>query len=360
MTSEKKKKIGLLLLALSATVGLAILNMSKDRDSKEEQSESNVLHEVPEGESAPVQESKSKAYTAPETQKKKSIDDYWDKCLAESQDDEKKEENAGSIHGGASSTDLFGETERQPSRQNRTYENPYRESHAEREERHRRRQEEALELAARMQEQEAFEDIPMDNRSIEIPDAEAEQSPSQVRRTSIISSLDSSWESSNIGSLEDDTDISAEDESKPFTCMFSKAVKLKNGDRVSLILLEDMVVSGILVPKYTHLMASCQISGRLELEIGNLETGGRIIPLGYEAYDIDGSKGIYCPDVGSEGRTIRNKGTNLIGSTLNSRVGRIAGDVVSTGVSLLQGRDGERTVSVPAGYTFYIIKKKDR
>ena len=96
------------------------------------------------------------------------------------------------------------------------------------------------------------------------------------------------------------------------------------------------------------------------MEIASLEIGGRIIAFGYEAYDIDGSKGIYCPDVGNEGQTVRNRGTSLIGSTLTSRMGRVAGDVVSTGVSLLQGRNGEIAISVPAGYTFYIMKKKEQ
>ena len=180
----------------------------------------------------------------------------------------------------------------------------------------------------------------------------------EVRRTSIISSLDD--EAGLIGSLGSDDTIFTDDGSRPFPCMFSKASKLKDGDRVSIILLEDIVVSGTLVPRNTHLMASVSLSNRLELKIASLELGGRIISFGYEAYDIDGSKGIYCPDVGNERSTVRSRGTGLIGSTLSSRVGRVAGDVVSTGVSLLQNRDGERTVSVPAGYTFFIMKKTEQ
>ena len=83
---------------------------------------------------------------------------------------------------------------------------------------------------------------------------------------------------------------------------------------------------------YPHVIPErrCCTSDRLELKIASLELNGRIISFGYEAYDIDGSKGIYYPDV------------------------------VSTGVSLLQSRNGERTVSVPAGYTFFIMKKTEQ
>jgi hypothetical protein len=190
------------------------------------------------------------------------------------------------------------------------------------------------------------------------PEQKKEEPVTEVRRTSIISSLDD--EAGLIGSLGSDDTIFTDDGSRPFPCMFSKASKLKDGDRVSIILLEDIVVSGTLVPRNTHLMASVTLSNRLELKIASLEIGGRIISFGYEAYDIDGSRGIYCPDVGNERATVRSRGTGLINSTLSSRMGRVASDVVSTGVSLLQSRDGERTVSVPAGYTFFIMKKTEQ
>ena len=118
------------------------------------------------------------------------------------------------------------------------------------------------------------------------------------------------------------------------------------------------VVGGIPVPKNSHLMARCQLSDRLELEFENIEIGGRILHLGYEAYDVDGSKGIYCPDVSGTGKQVRSRGSNIISSALTGRLGRIAGEVVSTGVSIAQNAGGEITVSVPAGYTFYIVKSK--
>jgi hypothetical protein len=116
------------------------------------------------------------------------------------------------------------------------------------------------------------------------------------------------------------------------------------------------MVGGIPVPKNTHLMARCKLSDRLELEFENIEIGGRILHLGYEAYDVDGSRGIYCPDVSGTGKQVRSRGSNIISSTLTGRMGRIAGEVLSTGVSIAQSAGGEITVSVPAGYTFYIVK----
>ena len=118
------------------------------------------------------------------------------------------------------------------------------------------------------------------------------------------------------------------------------------------------MVGGIPVPKNTHLMARCKLSDRLELEFENIEIGGRILHLGYEAYDVDGSKGIYCPDVSGTGKQVRSRGSNIISSTLSGRMGRIASEVLSSGISIAQSAGGEITVSVPAGYTFYIVKSQ--
>jgi hypothetical protein len=182
--------------------------------------------------------------------------------------------------------------------------------------------------------------------------------PAKVKRSDIISSLDG-WEGDGgISSLDEDSAVMPEDPYIPFRCMFARESKITDGQRVTVILLDDINVSGTSVPRNTHLMATCQLTNRLELEFVNIEIGGRILPLGFEAYDIDGSKGIYCPDAGSAGKTVKSRGADIVSSTLSSRLGRVARDVASTGISLVQSADGQRTVSVPAGYTFFIIKKK--
>ena len=71
---------------------------------------------------------------------------------------------------------------------------------------------------------------------------------------------------------------------------------------------------------------------------------------------MDGSKGIYCPDVANTGKQVRSRGSNIISSTLTGRMGRLAGEVLSSGISIAQSAGGEVTVNVPGGYTFYIVK----
>ena len=181
---------------------------------------------------------------------------------------------------------------------------------------------------------------------------------SQVKRSGEISSLEGWDGDGGLSSLDDDPSGFSEDPYTPFRCMFARESKVSDGQRVTVILLDDLMVAGISVPRNTHLMATCQISNRLELEFTNIEIGGKILPLGYEAYDVDGSKGIYCPDAGSSGKTVKNRGTDIVSSALSSRLGRVARDVASTGIAIIQSADGQRTVSIPAGYTFFIIKKE--
>ena len=356
---EKTKRNAFILFAV-AGVALAVgvaFSLVKDSDKEAEPPVENVYADLPEAEDAEIPKSKSQAYLRSEGGKSK-IEDYWDECLPDEETlapQQNSSSGAVSSPRTASAEELLGldDKPRQspaPSRPS----NPYRETPQEREARHQRRHEEALELAGRIQEgqngstdEQYMSEVPVE--TIPLPEAE-------VRRSSTISSVDG-W-GDGLSSLDDDLSATEEDPYIPLKCMFARDSKLTDGQRVTVILLEDLMVSGISVPKNTHLMAACQISNRLELEFANIEIGGRILSLGYEAYDIDGSKGIYCPDAGSAGKTARSRGTDIIGSTLSGRLGRVAREVTSTGIALIQSADGQRTVSVPAGYTFFIVKKK--
>lgn len=178
-----------------------------------------------------------------------------------------------------------------------------------------------------------------------------------VRRSSAMSSLDGGA-GNGFSTLSDGED--AHDGTEyPFECMFVRAEKLREGSRVSVRLLEDMVVGGVLIPRNTHLMAMCAIGKRLELTVSSVEMNSRIYQLGYDAYDTDGGKGIYCPDLGGETRrSVQSRGLSSIGRVIGGRMGRLASEAVQTGVSVAQARNGEVTVSVPAGYRFFLVKKQ--
>lgn len=359
--NKYKKEIGfgLVIIAVIFLITVALLRKTK-KDSNNIQPQETVYIEVPEGDVTDMTSSKSEAYLKSSNSSK--IEDYWDQCFSDeetSNTDEISPSRGLSGSRETSTEELLGLNE-QPRRSpapRATSSNPYRETAEEREARHQRRHEEAIELAERMQEggqtaPKIKEDPPVADTTIPVTVT------TKVKRSDVISSLDT-WEGNNgLSSLDDDTGIIPEDPYTPFRCMFARESKITDGQRVTVILMDDINISGISVPRNTHLMATCQLTNRLELEFVNIEISGRILPLGFEAYDVDGSKGIYCPDAGAAAKTVKNRGADIVSSTLSSRLGRVARDVAATGISLVQSADGQRTVSVPAGYTFFIIKKK--
>lgn len=184
---------------------------------------------------------------------------------------------------------------------------------------------------------------------------------SQVKRTGAISSLDDDmWDDSPAGfSSLDDSRFISEDEGRPYRCMFSRDEKVKSGQRVSVRLLEDMVVGGTLVPKNTRLSAVCTIGKRMDLLISTIEINNRIHTVGFEGYDTDGAKGIYCSDLVESTRRIRSQGLSTAGSILGGRnMVAIARDAANVGLALAQSASGESTVSIPSGYVFYLVEKR--
>lgn len=362
--SPYKKHIAIGMIAFAIFCIILCIGSPKKEKSEEEETIENVTHDIADGEVTNLADSKSEAYDRGEPYQEEDILDIngeksghriWVQAVKDSI------KAAVSSHGSKPVTQeqLFGQAggaTPSPAPQRAAPSNPYRETPAEREARHQRRHEEALELAERIQREagenggEEYFENPEPEHTIQLP-------PSKVKRSDVISSLNG-WDGSGMSSLDDSESIHEEDQYTPFRCMFARESKLTDGQRVTVILLEDLNVSGVSVPRNTHLMATCQITNRLELEFVNIEIGGRILPLGYEAYDVDGSKGIYCPDAGSAGKTVKGRGADILSSTLSSRLGRVARDVATTGISLVQSADGQRTVCVPAGYTFFIVKKK--
>lgn len=197
-------------------------------------------------------------------------------------------------------------------------------------------------------------------------EADATSSPSDVvERISTESSIRTAKPSRLISSLDDDAfdePIESAGEDRPVRCIFVRDEKIKNGQRVTIRLLEDLTIDGLLVPANSHLSATCTIGDRLSMRITSIEQKGHIYSLSMDAYDIDGSLGIYCPETGStrNNSTIKNNAVTAATSTIGGMVGRVAGTIVNTGASLVRNSSGDVTVSISSGYEFYIMKTRKR
>ncbi len=186
-----------------------------------------------------------------------------------------------------------------------------------------------------------------------------EQRP-QVKRSGAVSSLDEDVADdlgNGFSTLDGSGEWLSDDRSKPYRCMFTRSEKVRTGQRITLRLLEDLVIGNTHIPKNTHLQGVCSISDRMEISVTSLDLGGRILSLNFQAYDTDGQKGIYCSDLSQVAQEIKGQGISMVSSGLNSRLGRTARDVAAVGASLVRSKSGEATVTIPSGYTFYIIEQ---
>ena len=153
-----------------------------------------------------------------------------------------------------------------------------------------------------------------------------------------------------------------EDSKRPFRCMFIRDDKLKEGQRVTLRLLETYEENGVRIPANSHLNAICKIGNRLELNVKSVEMNGKIIPLNLCAYDTDGLKGIYCPETSSNknAKKAENDALSASGATFGGLVGDIANTIIRTGVNIARSSSGEVSVNVSSGYEFFLVKSERR
>ena len=182
--------------------------------------------------------------------------------------------------------------------------------------------------------------------------------PKTVRKSGGISSLDDWGSVDGIGGLDGEDQYVTVDADKPVKVMFVREQKITSGQRVFLRLLDDIAADGILIPKNTHLSAQCTIGERLQIKVNNIEINGKIINLGYTAFDNDGNEGLHCPETANKQQIQQGQNTamNIGQSILQSRVTGIAGQVLSSGTSIIRSSTGKVTAQVNAGYTFFLLK----
>lgn len=381
LDDKRKKTVIVLALILGIAVLLLLLawmmtsSGSKKKDKQEDNS--SVLSEVPEGEGSDRASSKESIYKS-QRENSSAIEDYWaalegrseesnvSDVFSDGEPETRKDERAAKTYTtddliqSAGGGNQSGKSEAQLRYEDRVRRQAQAQAKADAE-----RDRLIAELSAR---QGGTPDTSAGTEKVKEEKQEEEEDPDtislqrvQVRRTGSVSTLDDGYVSSGlagISSLEASDDIYSAEEQYPFKCMFTRDEKIKTGARVSVRLLEDMVIDGQLVPKNTHLQATCSIGKRLDLSVTSLEIGGKLISIDYDAYDNDGAKGLYYPDAGSgAGDQAKNIASESIFSRASSRAGRVAQDVIQLGRLAVNGKGKDSYVSVPAGYQFYLVKK---
>lgn len=371
MELDKKKKGVLILSVAGILAGIALivfLMTYKPSDKGDVVAESaNVVSVIPEAETVSTPESKRRAY---ELGGNSSVEDYWADISGE-RDAEDGYESEGTVssRGGITKVDpdkMLEETNRRVEEEQKARQAEEERRRREQDEYMRRyyeRQERALDryvnqAAAQPQSQPEPVKEPEPESVVEERDKiDVEQV--KVTRSSGVSSMDDSFSDGSGVSSWDDEGASVDD-AYPFKCMFVKQEKLRSGERVTVRILEDMMIDGQLVPANTHVMATCTIGSRIDLNVSSLEYRGRILSLDYDAYDNDGVKGIYAPDLENSQvmEQLKNLGISSGMRTMRSRAGQYVQDILQAGQMVISGSGKERAVYVPAGYQFYLVKSK--
>ena len=338
----QKQKGALLLAGVAAILLILILTLAapQNGDGKEEQRPA-VMQEIPDGESVPSPRDKSDGYRRSES----TIGDYWDSLEEGGGSRPDGEDIRDDVHPaadsrpkGATVEELFGFANEEPA------------------------------PAPKVKKPSGGSTAKPSSASTQKPAKTESEAPVPevpkplVKRSDAISSLDEDV-SGDLGngfsSLDAGSTYITSDEGHPYKCMFTRSEKVRSGQRISVRLLEDLIISGTLIPQNTHLSAVCTITNRMEILISSIDFHGKILTFKLEGYDTDGGKGIYCSDLSEGKRRATEQGISTLSSTLSSRLGRVANDAANVGASIVRSKTGEVTVEIPAGYVFYVIESKE-
>lgn len=357
-TGRQKILLGALTGLLAVLIAVMVVQVASPRTVEQERPK--TLQTIPDAEDAPAPDSKKEAYRGAQS----ALDAYWESLGDDTDPSDSSDYDADPMDDmrtqrakALTYEDITSGTEEPKGRMEsvptgRTIrDDPQRQAIlraiAEQEERQRRAEEEKNGTAG-------DEEEPEPDRMTGLQ--------SQIKRTGAISSLDEDIPEelgTGFSSLDDSRFIAA-DATRPYRCMFARSEKVRSGQRVSVRLLEDVVVDGTLVPRNTRLSAVCTIGKRMEVAISTIEVNGRIHTVSFDGYDTDGTRGIYCSDLVETRKQAKSQGISSAGSILGGRsmVG-IARDAANLGLAIAQSASGETTVSIPEGYVFYLVQKTD-
>lgn len=206
----------------------------------------------------------------------------------------------------------------------------------------------------------------------EVPVEDAEAEPElkriDVERKSIPSvTLSNDGIISSLGGPNSDGSSSQEFVPSPAKATFLRSETVTSGQRVTMRLLEDLLLSdGTLIPANTHIKGTCEVGSRLNIKVSAISYGGKIYYVGLNSYDNDGTQGIYCPVIANEG--MKKKGQKVVGdairgvgsavSTIVTRspfTGQMLGSSLNNMTSMLN-KDGTVTVNLVSGYEFFLYE----
>jgi conjugative transposon TraM protein len=140
---------------------------------------------------------------------------------------------------------------------------------------------------------------------------------------------------------------------------------LVSGAVIKLVLLQDISLSAVTIPKSTFVFGQCSLNGeRLTVDINSIHFNNSIYPVGLSLYDVDGLEGIYVP--GAIARDAAKKSSNqaLQDVQLNSLDPSLEVQAASAGIEAAKGMLTKKTrliqVTAKAGYKVFLVNKNTK
>lgn len=140
---------------------------------------------------------------------------------------------------------------------------------------------------------------------------------------------------------------------------------LTSGDRIRLRLTEAAYAGSVLLPAGELLFGTVSIAGqRMQVSVTGIEKDGTVLAVALDAYDLDGSKGLFVPD--SAERTAAKEAAASVGTGLGSGISfttnagqQVAMDLVrgalTGGTQYIASKLRQVKVKVKAGYQLLLV-----
>lgn len=140
---------------------------------------------------------------------------------------------------------------------------------------------------------------------------------------------------------------------------------LVSGSIVKLILLQDISLSGVTIPKNTFVFGECSLTQeRLTVQVNSLHSNNSIYPVALTVFDIDGIEGIYVPGAIARDAAKQSSNETLQSIQLNSLDPSLEAQAATAGIEAAKGMLSKKTrliqVNAKAGYKVFLVNKNNR
>lgn len=137
---------------------------------------------------------------------------------------------------------------------------------------------------------------------------------------------------------------------------------LVSGSVVKLVLLQDVGISGVTIPKDQFVFGVCALNNeRLTINVNSVQYNNSIYPVSLSVYDIDGLEGIYVPGAIVRDAAKKTSNQTIQEVQMTSLDPSLEIQAASAGIEAAKGILSKKArmvrVTVKAGYRVYLVNK---